>query len=44
MDNEYEGAVAIIGMAGRFPGAESTEELWQNLCQGEVSMRAFGRD
>jgi acyl transferase domain-containing protein len=26
--------VAIIGMAGRFPGAASVAELWQRLCAG----------
>jgi acyl transferase domain-containing protein/acyl carrier protein len=26
--------IAIIGMAGRFPGADSVEQFWDNLCQG----------
>ncbi|HSK79450.1 MAG TPA: amino acid adenylation domain-containing protein, partial [Thermoanaerobaculia bacterium] len=26
--------IAIIGMAGRFPGADGVEELWRNLCGG----------
>jgi len=26
--------IAIVGMAGRFPGAESVSALWQNLCAG----------
>src|SRR5689334_15227329 len=26
--------IAIVGMAGRFPGADSVGELWQNLCDG----------
>ena len=25
--------VAIIGMAGKFPGAENIQKLWDNLCQ-----------
>ncbi|HEY2738545.1 MAG TPA: beta-ketoacyl synthase N-terminal-like domain-containing protein, partial [Thermoanaerobaculia bacterium] len=29
------GAVAIIGMAGRFPGAQDVDELWRRLCAGE---------
>ncbi len=29
------GAVAIIGMAGRFPGAQDVDELWRRLCEGE---------
>ncbi|MEA2564046.1 MAG: hypothetical protein QOH06_5550 [Acidobacteriota bacterium] len=27
--------IAIVGMAGRFPGAASVEELWQRLCRGD---------
>ncbi|MFY2558159.1 type I polyketide synthase [Corallococcus terminator] len=26
--------IAITGMAGRFPGARSLDELWRNLCDG----------
>ncbi|XXY51128.1 beta-ketoacyl synthase N-terminal-like domain-containing protein [Sorangium sp. So ce269] len=33
--------IAIIGIAGRFPGAESLEELWQNLCDGVESIETF---
>jgi acyl transferase domain-containing protein/acyl carrier protein len=33
--------IAIIGMAGRFPGARNIEELWQNLCQGVESISIF---
>jgi acyl transferase domain-containing protein len=25
------GAVAVIGMAGRFPGAADVERFWENL-------------
>eukprot|EP00040_Diaphanoeca_grandis_P024578 m.135297 g.135297 ORF g.135297 m.135297 type:complete len:2787 (+) comp29787_c4_seq1:169-8529(+) len=28
------GKIAIIGMAGEFPGAKNVHELWKNLCQG----------
>ncbi|ESA36653.1 polyketide synthase [Leptolyngbya sp. Heron Island J] len=31
--------VAIIGMAGRFPGADSLEEFWSLLVQGETGIR-----
>lgn len=31
--------VAIVGMAGRFPGAETVEQFWQNLCQGISSIQ-----
>ncbi|MFP5205273.1 MAG: type I polyketide synthase [Acidobacteriota bacterium] len=32
-------AVAIVGMAGRFPGARSVAELWRNLRDGVESIR-----
>ena len=35
------GGIAIIGMAGRFPGASSVDELWQNLCAGVESTIFF---
>ncbi|MEM7061636.1 MAG: beta-ketoacyl synthase N-terminal-like domain-containing protein [Cyanobacteria bacterium P01_B01_bin.77] len=31
--------VAIVGMAGRFPGADSLEEFWSLLVQGETGIR-----
>jgi acyl transferase domain-containing protein/acyl carrier protein len=31
-------SIAIVGMAGRFPGAGSVAQLWQNLCQGVESI------
>ncbi|MDY7022237.1 MAG: beta-ketoacyl synthase N-terminal-like domain-containing protein, partial [Cyanobacteriota bacterium] len=34
-------AIAIIGMVGRFPGADTVEEFWQNLCAGKDSMTFF---
>ncbi|WP_263975286.1 beta-ketoacyl synthase N-terminal-like domain-containing protein [Leptolyngbya sp. 7M] len=33
--------VAIVGMAGRFPGAETIEQFWQNLCQGIASIQVL---
>ncbi|MDJ0845095.1 type I polyketide synthase [Crocosphaera sp.] len=33
--------IAVIGMAGRFPGAKTPEEFWQNLCQGVESISFF---
>jgi acyl transferase domain-containing protein/SAM-dependent methyltransferase/acyl carrier protein len=38
------GAVAIIGMAGRFPGASTLDEFWQNLCRGAESITRFTVD
>lgn len=34
-------AVAIIGMAGRFPGARNIDEYWTNLCNGVESISSF---
>ena len=44
-DPEYHGQddIAIIGMAGRFPGANSVAEYWQNLLQGVESILAAMR-
>ncbi len=33
--------VAIIGMAGRFPGAKDVGQFWQNLCAGIDSITTF---
>lgn len=34
-------AIAIIGMAGKFPGAPDIETFWQNLCDGLESITTF---
>jgi acyl transferase domain-containing protein len=39
-DNSLEG-VAIIGMAGRFPGANNVDAFWQNLVEGVDSISHF---
>jgi acyl transferase domain-containing protein len=33
--------VAIVGMAGRFPGARNVREFWQNLLAGKESISFF---
>ncbi|HEX4963095.1 MAG TPA: non-ribosomal peptide synthase/polyketide synthase, partial [Thermoanaerobaculia bacterium] len=33
--------IAIVGLAGRFPGARSLEELWENLRGGVESIQRF---
>ncbi|MER8608753.1 alpha/beta fold hydrolase, partial [Mesorhizobium sp. M1233] len=30
--------IAVIGMSARFPGAETVDALWENLCQGVCSI------
>ncbi|HEX5759549.1 MAG TPA: beta-ketoacyl synthase N-terminal-like domain-containing protein, partial [Thermoanaerobaculia bacterium] len=37
-------AIAIVGMAGRFPGAASVGELWERLCAGEELIHHFTDD
>jgi amino acid adenylation domain-containing protein len=37
-------AIAIIGMTGRFPGANSVEEFWNNLASGVESITFFDRE
>src|SRR5258708_9070507 len=34
-------AIAIVGMAGRFPGAPDLAKFWQNLKNGVESIRSF---
>jgi acyl transferase domain-containing protein len=36
-----ENGIAIIGMAGRFPGASDVREFWKNLCAGVESVSTF---
>ena len=33
--------IAIVGMTGRFPGANTVEQFWQNLVQGRESITFF---
>ncbi|NEO86252.1 MAG: amino acid adenylation domain-containing protein [Spirulina sp. SIO3F2] len=36
--------IAIIGMVGRFPGADTIEQLWDNLCAGRESITFFPKE
>ncbi len=36
--------IAVVGMAGRFPGAENVERFWANLAAGIESVRFFRRE
>ncbi len=39
---QYTGTeIAIVGMAGRFPGAHNVDEFWQNLRQGIESIQPY---
>jgi len=33
--------IAVIGMAGRYPGAKNLDQFWQNLCEGVESIKFF---
>ncbi len=36
--------IAVIGMAGRFPGAETIEELWEVLSEGKETISFFTKE
>ncbi|MGB0465983.1 MAG: amino acid adenylation domain-containing protein [Pontibacterium sp.] len=40
-DENLMNGIAIIGMSGRFPGAETVEQFWRNLCDGVESITHF---
>ena len=39
-----EQAIAIVGMAGRFPGARNVDAFWQNLLAGKDTISRFSAD
>jgi acyl transferase domain-containing protein len=39
--SDLQNAVAIIGIAGHFPGADNVEQFWQNLCAGHESITSI---
>ncbi len=39
-----ENGIAIIGMSGRFPGAASVDEMWQNLLDGKETVSFFSNE
>lgn len=41
---QVHGAVAIVGMSCRFPGARSPDAFWENLCNGVESLRTVSED
>ncbi|MEE1803264.1 SDR family NAD(P)-dependent oxidoreductase [Streptomyces sp. JV176] len=44
MSEENESALAIVGMAGRFPGAASADALWANLTRGAGGIREITQE
>ncbi|MBR0662742.1 amino acid adenylation domain-containing protein [Roseomonas hellenica] len=41
LGDEALDGIAIIGMAGRFPGAPDIRSFWRNLCEGRDSIARF---
>jgi acyl transferase domain-containing protein/acyl carrier protein len=39
-----ESDIAIVGLSGRFPGAEDADAFWRNLCDGIESISNFTDD
>lgn len=40
-DSTLQDPIAIVAMAGRFPGASDVEAFWRNLCEGVESITYF---
>ena len=38
---EYENAIAIIGMSGRFPKSKNLEEYWDLITEGKEGITFF---
>ncbi|MFT6122427.1 MAG: amino acid adenylation domain-containing protein, partial [Oleiphilaceae bacterium] len=36
--------IAIVGMSGRFPGAENVDEFWQNIIDKKESIRFYSKE
>ncbi|MFF4778329.1 beta-ketoacyl synthase N-terminal-like domain-containing protein [Microtetraspora fusca] len=43
-ESAASGQVAIVGMAGRFPGSHDIQEFWQNLVNGVESITFFSEE
>jgi len=39
--SDTDGCIAVVGMAGRFPGAQDLTSFWSNLREGVESIRFF---
>jgi acyl transferase domain-containing protein len=46
MSGQQEGleGIAVVGMAGRFPGAGNVDAFWRNLCAGVESIRFYSEE
>jgi len=43
-ENGLSADIAVIGMAGRFPGSDTIEELWENLRDGKETISLFTKE
>lgn len=43
-ESQPDNAIAVVGMAGRFPGANSVSAFWDNLRRGEESITTLSED
>lgn len=41
---EHPSAIAVVGLAGRFPGSRNVAEFWRNLCEGVESVTFFSAE
>lgn len=41
--DRHGSSIAVIGMSGRFPGANDVRKFWRNLCDGVESITVFDR-
>src|SRR5512139_2563001 len=44
MSDSHESDIALIGMAGRFPGSRNLEQFWENLRTGTESISFFSEE
>ena len=44
MPSEEFPGFAIVGLSGRFPGAKTVDQFWDNLLRGRSSIRRFSSD
>ncbi|MBX3718722.1 MAG: hypothetical protein KF898_03630 [Parachlamydiales bacterium] len=44
MNTEQIQGVAVIGIAGRFPGAENITAFWKNICEGKEGISRFSNE
>lgn len=41
MTTGHENKIAVVGLAGRFPGADSVDALWRLLCEGRTGIEVL---